>query len=628
VAVTILLLGLLIVASAQEPEFELPEPPVAFGRAPLAPFDTGAVDYLDYDISVRLVPVRHYLEGTTRVVFRNRASRLGHVDFVLYNDTLRILRVARGGRPLAFDYNPSTWTLSVQLSDTLGPGEEDTVEIDYRGYITPALSSSLSNYCRLDAGIGFSILPYVWYPAPYDYYYGGRRDERVQYRTTITVPAGWHGIGCETRLDSTGTDTSRTYTWQTARPTVAAAFGAGPFRLSRRDIDGLPVRYYDYDTSAARNVFAAAGSSLGYLNRTFGRCTLEQLNYAENLQVYGSANRGLVMQPLPYQLSGIVHETSHQWWGVAVPPRYRSEVWLNEGFASYSEALVQEDTFGRYVRWAELDTMARRYLAVPRNQDRPIVPAPTGSNYYFTIVYNKGAWVLHMLRWVLGESAFFRTLRTYADRYRDSSVTVADFRAVAEEVSGRGLDWFFDQWLYHTGAPQYVATWWSDSLGPDRHLLTVAVRQYDSLFSMTLPLSIFTGAAREDRTVWVSRAADTVQFLRATRTDSIRLDYDDWILDRGIVVTSNREPTGPPPPERLAPTIVRGVLELGRLGHDTDSRSGIGSCPAHLLDIAGRKVMALQPGANDVSRLAPGVYFVREQLKHQAQEVRRVIVTR
>lgn len=606
-AVVLSVLCLASSVAALPAESWLPEPPVAFGRAPVAPFDTGTVDYLDYDIAVRLIPARHFLEGSARVVFRSRVSRLGHVDFVLYNDTLRILSVTRGGQPLAYSYNSGAWTLSVQLADTLGPDEEDSLEIGYCGYITAALSSSLNNYCRLDSTIGFSIVPYTWYPAPYDCYYGARRDEKSRFRTTLTVPANWHGIANEARLDSSGTDTSRTYVWQTARSSVAAAFGAGPFRLSRRDFGGMPVSYYDFDTSSARIVFAQASSVLDYLNRAFGVCTLEQMNYVENLQIYGASVRGLVLMPLPYQLSGLVHETSHQWWGTTVTPRYRSEIWLNEGFASYSEVLFQEDSLGRAVRRAELDTMARRYLAVPRGQDRAIIPAPTGSDYYFTIVYNKGAWVLHMLRWVLGDSAFFRVMNAYATGKRDSSVTVGSFRQVAEQVSGQSLDWFFDEWLYDVGAPAYAANWQAESLGPGNYRLTVVVRQTDVLFDMPLPLTVFSSAPRRDTSIRVSRIADTIVLDLLVAPDSVVLDYDDWILDRGIQTVALVESPSAGMSSSKMPAICRGVLELPQ------GTSHKPQATFSLLDAAGRRVLELNPGPNDVSRLAPGVYFVESE---------------
>jgi len=600
-------------AGPSDAGFEGPEPPVAFGLLPDARLDTNSVDHVDYDIRVRLVPTRHYLEGTTRIVFRSRVSRLGQLDLVVYNDTLRILSVTHGTQELPHSYNASTWVLSVGLSETLGLGEEDTIAVEYSGYITPALSSALSNYCRLDSAIGFSILPYVWYPAPYDHYFANRRDDKFTCRTAITVPRYWRAVGGGALSDSVSTDSTETYTWQTARPVRAAVFAAARYLLSSRVFDGLTVRYYDFDTSSAVNTFQTVRSILNYMTRSFGPCSLEKLAYAENYQVYGAAAHSVIMMPLPYQLSGFAHETSHQWWGGSLTLRYATEVWLNEGCASYSEVLFQEDSLGLAVRRAELDTMARRYLAVPRNQDRAIVPAPTGSNYYFTIVYNKGAWVLHMLRWVLGDSAFLRVLSTYATAYRDSSVTVDAFRQVAEQVSGQSLDWFFSQWLYSVGAPAYAGNWRSDSLGPGNYRLTVAVRQTDVLFATPLPVTVFSSAGRRDTSIWVSRIADTLVFTVPVVPDSVVLDHDDWILDRGIQMAALVESPEVAQPGRPMPGIVRGVLEMPEATGRKPQASSV------LLDIGGRKVLDLQAGPNDVSRLASGVYFVR------AESLRRVV---
>jgi hypothetical protein len=247
--------------------------------------------------------------------------------------------------------------------------------------------------------------------------------------------------------------------------------------------------------------------------------------------------------------------------------------------------------------------MARRYLAVPREQDRAIIPAPTGSNYYFTIVYNKGAWVLHMLRWVLGDSVFFRVLNAHATGFRDSSVTVDMFRRVAEQTSGRSLDWFFNEWLYDVGAPAYLGSWRSESLGPGNQRLTIVVRQIDAFFDMPIPLSVFSIAGRQDTSIRVSRAADTLILTIPVSPDSVVLDRDDWVLDRGMRMTEIVES---PTTERTPPraTIVHGVLSAPASGVARQASSV-------LLDISGRKVLDLQPGPNDVSRLAPGVYLVR-----------------
>jgi hypothetical protein len=355
-----------------------------------------------------------------------------------------------------------------------------------------------------------------------------------------------------------------------------------------------------------------------------------ELTYAENLQAYGAAEAGLVMMPLPYQLFGLTHETAHQWWGCAVRLRHDFEVWLNEGFASYSEVLFQEDSLGLFVRWAELDTMARRYRSVPRAQDRPIIPAPTNSNYYFTIVYSKGAWVLHMLRSVLGDSVFFRVLNTYSLTSRDSSVTVAGFRQVAEQLSGLTLDWFFDEWLYHVGYPKYHLDWSAAPVGDSVRVVTRLSQLNGSgapAFFRT-PLPIRLALPGPDTNVVIAPGAnpEVDTFVINGQPTGVAVDPDDWILDSSYItmvgVAERHVPEVHPVP--AVASVVRGVLWLGAgTVPQPGASDALGLSRAALLDIAGRKVLDLHPGPNDVSQLAPGVYFVRG-----APGVHKVLLTR
>jgi len=253
--------------------------------------------------------------------------------------------------------------------------------------------------------------------------------------------------------------------------------------------------------------------------------------------------------------------------------------------------------------------MARRYRNVPRAQDRPIVPAPTGSNYHFTIVYNKGAWVLHMLRWVLGDSTFFQALGEHSQQGRDSSVTVAGFAAVAEQVSGTELDWFFDEWLYHIGYPKYHLDWSATPAG-DSVRVVLGVSQVNGsgapyLFRTPLPVKL--NIPGPDTTLVVRPAANPQvdTFTVAGYPTGLAIDPDDWVLDSSYVTHAGVvEPSGPGVrPSVFEATVVRGTLPLPR-GASTSSSLSL------LLDAAGRKVLDLKPGANDVSRLVPGVYFV------------------
>src|SRR5438876_2143765 len=152
----------------------------------------------------------------------------------------------------------------------------------------------------------------------------------------------------------------------------------------------------------------------------------------------------------------VAHELSHQWFGDAVTLTDWRNIWLNEGFATYSEAL-----------WTEYKKGQQAYLDYMKKNDfgyfTSTVYAPEGfiSNYaVYATVYQKGSWVLHMLRGMMGDEIFFKALREYFDRYKYKNATTQDFQKVFEEIYGQPLDWFFDEWVYKgIGRPKYEYSW-------------------------------------------------------------------------------------------------------------------------------------------------------------------------
>jgi hypothetical protein len=146
-----------------------------------------------------------------------------------------------------------------------------------------------------------------------------------------------------------------------------------------------------------------------------------------------------------------VHELGHQWWGDLVTCKSWHHIWLNEGFATYSEALYYEikDGIGAYrSRIKNLTGLGPRsiYVADTTNRD----------SIFNSVPYNKGAWVLHMLRHQLGDSAFFATLQEYRNQYAYKSAVTEDFQRIAEQVSGKDLSDFFRQWIYGYDRPHYL----------------------------------------------------------------------------------------------------------------------------------------------------------------------------
>jgi aminopeptidase N len=150
-------------------------------------------------------------------------------------------------------------------------------------------------------------------------------------------------------------------------------------------------------------------------------------------------------------VSTIVHEIAHQWFGNAVTPEQWPDIWLNEGFARWSEWIYAEKTGGQSAQAA----FTQQYNNWGANSSLNRPPGNVGGpeNLFATTVYTRGAMTLQALRVKIGEEAFFQTLRTWYATYRYDNATTADFIAVAEGVSGQQLDEFFEIWLYTPGKP-------------------------------------------------------------------------------------------------------------------------------------------------------------------------------
>ena len=163
----------------------------------------------------------------------------------------------------------------------------------------------------------------------------------------------------------------------------------------------------------------------------------------------GNASRDLT--------SLLVHELAHMWWGDEVTMRTWDDIWLNEGFATYAEVLYYERTSGA----APGRLLTSRYDdGLYAGQLGPPVVAPANDPFRYTgAVYEKGGWVLHMLRKVVGDETFFAGLREYRRRHERGNATRADLRAVFEELSGRDLKQFFDQWVETPYRPVLRASW-------------------------------------------------------------------------------------------------------------------------------------------------------------------------
>jgi aminopeptidase N len=309
----------------------------------------------------------------------------------------------------------------------------------------------------------------------------------------------------------------------------------------------------------------------------------------------------------------LVHELAHQWWGDCITCNDWKEVWLNEGFASYSEALWKEHTGGKPAYRLYMDAMDNGPYS-GTIYDPPYV--------WSSIVYDKGAWVLHMLRWIMRDEGFFQMLLDYRAAHEYSNVVTADLVSIAEAVYGGDLSWFFDAWIYHEGRPDYEYWWEYSGTGP--YTVNVYVRQVQSssypTYKMPLRLRVDTTGPSEGFTVWDSLRTQAFVVSVPNEPTGVVCDPKHKILGAFTEVSGSGAGERACHGTSLEQNVPNPFTSVTVISFETSKPQTIA---LRVFDIEGRMVRTLERGrvaaglhrvtwdgnADDGRPVAPGVYF-------------------
>ena len=295
--------------------------------------------------------------------------------------------------------------------------------------------------------------------------------------------------------------------------------------------------------------FARAGEMVQLFSRLVGPFPYEKLAHLQSSTRFGGmenasaifyADRGFRTGQMG---EGVVaHETAHQWFGDAVTEREWPHVWLSEGFATYFAALWTRAAHGDSAFVGDMSSIRKRVLddqaAVPK---RPVID--TIETELLSLLnrnsYEKGGFVLHMLKNEIGERAFFDALRAYYAAHKHSTALTDDLRLAMEHEAKRPLGWFFDQWLKRPGYPDVTATWTYDAAARE---VTINATQSSTFGNFQFPLTVAvvdsTGVARRATLAMTSNgAAVQARLPLATSPKSVTLDPDVVLLARMRIVT-------------------------------------------------------------------------------------------
>ena len=627
-------------------------------RLPAADPRQDAFDVLDYDNQIAVDFDALKLWGWTAVTFRGAPGDTVTQLVLDFLEPMAVLAV-RAADTSSLPYVHADGRLVIDLPRPLAETDTATVDIFFHG--APAPDGFL--------GFGFDTTPdgaplastlsepwsaRSWWPCRDD-----PRD-KATYTARIFAPIGLTAVSNGARLTEEpprfpAAKNARVWTelvpaakdaspyqaffWRESLPisTYHVSLAVSEYVELHDEWRGLPIVHYVYPSqvAAAQVDFAAVPDMLAFCSERFGpfpfagqKFGMASFNWDGAMEHPTATSWGTVLMTGDARYETVVlHELSHEWFGNQVTCADWTQTWLNEGFATYAEAL-----------WAEYRKGAttRKWFMVARSVfevwSGPLVREPGNPDpaYYFEdMVYYKGAWVLHMLRRWLGDPLFYACLQAWLEEpaVRFGSGTSDDFVRVCERVTGQDLGWYFPQWLYWTVYPKLDVGWLNSAPGA----LTVTVSQTqlpdpvygDQAFNIPIELRIAGVGFVDTVSVFMDRRVQTFTLPAPGAVTSLTVDPDRWLLQRTGTV-KQATPTGVAAPStapRLLPTSPNPLSAGGRIRWETPV-SGADDLAIH--DLRGRRLVARRwaerpagprefawNGCDDAGRRCPaGVYLV------------------
>lgn len=513
-----------------------------YGRSVSQALSTTNIDARYYRLNISITTNPQYLRGSVLMRALSRQSALDAIQLDLMSSMI-VDSVKVGGVSVSFEQFPST--VGIALDHEYNEGDEMTVEVFYRG--TPGSSGfgsfEFSNHLAT---------PWVWslsepYGAkdwwPCNDHPSDKADSTDMFATVDTAfKVGSNGKLMSIVDNGNGT---HTYHWHESYPistylisvaiTNYAAF-SNWFKYSPTDSMEVLNYVLPEHLASAQSQLPVVVDELRIYSDLFGLYPFITEKYGHSEFGWGGGMEHQTMTSLGgFSASLTAHELAHQWFGDMITCRTWPHVWLNEGFATFCEHLFECAEYGEASYWSGIN--ANMSSAKGASGSTYIADSGSvGSLFDWNRVYAKGSVILHMLRHVIGDTAFFHSMRNYANdpRFRFGTATTEDFQGVCEATSGQSLGYFFSEWVYGLRYPHYYVGWSADSTSGG-YLVSIGVNQTTGTTTpsyFTMPVDIRLRAPGMDTTVTVFNNAQTQTFAVTVpaRPLSVQLDPGGWIM--------------------------------------------------------------------------------------------------
>jgi len=526
----------------------LPGQTVDYANKPLRSERSRSYDALHYLIKLKLDLDRKSFAGATTVTLSS--FRDGLEACVLDAEEFTVTSVVDDyGTPLKFEQ--SEQELKVVLPRPAKFGEIVTFTCEYNGREPRTglkFVDETPDNPRLVWSDSWPDNVHHWFPC-FDY-----PNDKATSEILATVKSGLK-VAANGRLVGVAEDKASgtsTYHWLQELPhsTYLIFLAAAPYVVVRDSYRTLPVNYWVYpgDEAKARPTYGKTPAMIAFFNEIFGydypwqkydQISVPLGGGAESTSATAMTSRIMVTEEDEPDFSaiGIVsHELAHQWWGDLITLRSWGHAWMNESFGTYSDYLYFRHDRGDDEGAVNLQNKLAAYLREAHTRYiRPIVSDryDKPEDMFDSHSYPKGALVLHMLRSILGDEIFFKTLSHFLHRYAFDAVDTADFIRSVKTVTGQNLDWFFDQWLFKPGHPVFDLRSEWDAAKKAVRLRIVQVENFAKgvpVFRVPVSVKIVTAGGAVTHRVWIRGREETFDLPAETKPLLVRFDAANELI--------------------------------------------------------------------------------------------------
>jgi aminopeptidase N len=466
----------------------------------------------------------------------NASSKLG-------NKGMMVSSVSSNGNPLKFTHKNDE--LFIHLSEPSKKNQRTKIQIQYKGI--PANGLKIADNMHGDRTFfsdnwpnrGRHWLATVDHPS-----------DKAMCEFIVTAPDHYQIVSNGLKIEETNLDDNKRLThWKQSVPIASWLYvlGAADFAVQYVDeFDGKSIQTWVFkqDRDAGFYDFAIpTKKALEFYSEYVGPFSYEKLANIQSNSVSGGMEAASAILYSASSVKGdrntrwrnvVIHEIAHQWFGNAVTEYDWDDIWLSEGFATYFTLLFIEHEYGRDAFVDGLKSSQNRVDAFyEKNPKYTIIHDNLKDMKDVTSsqTYQKGSWILHMLRGMVGTETFWKGIKTYYKKYQDLNVTTDDFKRVMEEVSGRDLTVFFEQWLYKPGTLNLAGNW---KYNKRKGEVTVDLNQVQtdgSVFEMPLEIELdFGNNKKQVEVIQIKGKSNSIQIKVASEPKNIVVDPNLWVL--------------------------------------------------------------------------------------------------